>query len=231
MFVLLLQAAKHVAAPVKQATQQVIQVNPAPSSPIYVNVQQPPPGMPEWEKLLISAGVGALLGIISNIAMEYVKPWIAKRLLRRTVADQLAAELADNMNEVDAGKNLLEEEVSKPPNEQETVLTVIRISAGLVKSDRFDYYFAEQKAIVYELDEANLLVTFYKIMKSTLPLTSNPKNFTDTKQLFVMAHYMGKTYLAQHHRPFIPGESQIINAYRATRNKNQDAPGADVSPS
>jgi hypothetical protein len=45
-----------------------------PLPPISVTVQQPVGGMPEWEKTLISAGVGALFGILSSIAMEYVKP-------------------------------------------------------------------------------------------------------------------------------------------------------------
>jgi hypothetical protein len=38
--------------------------------PINVTVQQPAGGMPEWVKILISAGTGALFGVLSNIAME-----------------------------------------------------------------------------------------------------------------------------------------------------------------
>lgn len=179
--------------------------------------------------ILISAGVGALLGIISSIAMEYVKPWVAKRLLRRTVSHQLVAELADNMREVGAAKNLLQEEASKPVSE--TILAVIKISMNTINSDRFDYYFAEQKAFVYELDEEKLLITFYNAMKTARPLVSDAENFTDLRQFVAMAYSLGKMYLEKHRHPFMAGESPIIDAFRATRNKNQDASDEDVNPS
>jgi hypothetical protein len=45
--------------------------------PINVTVQTPP-GMPKWEKAAISAGIGALFGIVGNALMEYVKPaWLS----------------------------------------------------------------------------------------------------------------------------------------------------------
>ena len=53
-----------------QAVQQAHQL--APDVHIIL-LQLPPTGMPEWAKILISAGVGALFGIVDNIAMEYVK--------------------------------------------------------------------------------------------------------------------------------------------------------------
>jgi class 3 adenylate cyclase len=39
--------------------------------PINVTVQSPP-GMPEWIRILISAGVGAIFGVGGNLVMEYV---------------------------------------------------------------------------------------------------------------------------------------------------------------
>ena len=52
--------------------QAVIQAAP---NTIYVREA---PGMPEWVKILISAGTGALFAILGNIAMEFIKPAIAK---------------------------------------------------------------------------------------------------------------------------------------------------------
>src|SRR4051794_37652562 len=74
--------------------------------PIQVTVQSPP-GMPEWIKILITAATGALLGIISNIAMEYVKPWIARRQLRKTVTAQLMNEFRENVSIVAAARRIL----------------------------------------------------------------------------------------------------------------------------
>jgi hypothetical protein len=80
MLALLLQAAHHAAK--HSVTQTPVTLAQAPPQ-IYVTVQQPAGGMPEWLKILITAGEGALVGICSNIAMEYVKPWVAKRVLCR----------------------------------------------------------------------------------------------------------------------------------------------------
>ena len=41
--------------------------------PLSITIQQPVGGMPKWEK-----GGGALVGILSSIAMAYVKPAIAE---------------------------------------------------------------------------------------------------------------------------------------------------------
>jgi hypothetical protein len=59
--------------------------------PIHVTVQQPP-GLPEWAKAAISAGIGALFGIISSMAMEFVKPWIGSLTLRLRVKRQVQKE-------------------------------------------------------------------------------------------------------------------------------------------
>src|ERR1035438_2966710 len=78
--------------------------------PINVTVQPPAGGMSEWEKTLISAGVGALFGILSSIAMEYVKPAIAKRSLKKTIEGHLGAEMSLNLGLVEALSELLKNE-------------------------------------------------------------------------------------------------------------------------
>jgi hypothetical protein len=52
--------------------------------------------MPEWLKILISAGTGALLGIVSNIGMEFVKPMIAQAVGRRRILNHLDEEFRGN---------------------------------------------------------------------------------------------------------------------------------------
>jgi hypothetical protein len=56
-------------------------------------VQQAPTALPlpEWERALISAAVGAFFAIIGNIAMEFVRPY----LMKRTIAHQLWVEFED----------------------------------------------------------------------------------------------------------------------------------------
>jgi len=87
--------------------------------PINITVQQPPaaPGMSEWEKTLISAGVGAPFGILSILLMEYLKPYIAKRLTMKTVGDRLAAELFQNLSAIEALCRLFKAEEIKTEQE------------------------------------------------------------------------------------------------------------------
>jgi hypothetical protein len=71
---------------------------------IHVTVQQPSGGMPEWVKILISALVGASFGILNSISMEYVKPWISRRLLKRTIKKHLNDEFLGNLTAIDAAQ-------------------------------------------------------------------------------------------------------------------------------
>ena len=69
---------------------------------VYVTVQPAPVGIPEWAKIVVSASVGALFGIGSNIAMELIKPSISKRQLKKSIATHLAAEVMDDLGNVEA---------------------------------------------------------------------------------------------------------------------------------
>jgi hypothetical protein len=44
------------------------------AAPNVIYVRDAAGGMPEWVKITISAFVGALLAIGSNVAMEFIKP-------------------------------------------------------------------------------------------------------------------------------------------------------------
>ncbi len=61
---------------------------------INVVVQQPSTGMPEWIKILITAVVGAVFGIVSAPATEAVKGYFGRIGLRKQF---LLDELIDNL--------------------------------------------------------------------------------------------------------------------------------------
>ena len=63
--------------------------------PIQVTVQQPP-GLPFWETAVISAVVGTFFGIASGTLMEFVKPLIARRHLKRVMLRHLDQEFRQN---------------------------------------------------------------------------------------------------------------------------------------
>jgi hypothetical protein len=214
MLLLLLQAAQQAPALARQAPPQV-----------YVTVQQPRGGMPEWLTILITATVGALVGIVSNIAMEYVKPYIATSLLRKTVITQLSAELMKNMSSVGAGRRVLEGAESKSVEEREYALSVARVLAAHVKHDRFDFYFTNEKSVVYEIDEADILGTVYTLTNQVLELFREDKHYESAKRAFVMADGLGKGFIELNELAYEPTESVVEKAYnQASAARAKDAP-------
>jgi hypothetical protein len=112
-----------------QTAQQAKQVAPN----VYVTTQQPPGGMPEWVKIVISAAVGALFGIAGSVVMEFVKPKILNADLKRTVAFQLSWELDTNMRKIKGLSTALSE--FPTPESWKLCQEVLTTTAGL-KWDR-----------------------------------------------------------------------------------------------
>jgi hypothetical protein len=63
--------------------------------PIHVTIQSPP-GLPFWQTTILSAVAGTFFGIASSIGMEFIKPHISSRLLKKTVLKQLDTEFREN---------------------------------------------------------------------------------------------------------------------------------------
>jgi hypothetical protein len=133
---------------------------------VYVTVQPPPGGMPEWVKILLSATVGAFVGIVSNIAMEYMKPWIAKRNLRKTVTGQLVSELAANYSKIESGLRALAKVDETTGSSKKNAMAMAGIILKDIDVDRYEFNFTNNKALVYEIDLNNSLTTVYKALKA-----------------------------------------------------------------
>ncbi len=133
--------------------------------PINITVQQAAGGMPEWVKILISAGVGAIFGIAGNIAMEYAKPVIVHRQKRRSVKVQLTAEVRKAMEAIlECIKYLKEAPLDTGEQRGNAWRWATAFLNGRIPllDDRYDFYFATEKATVYEIDAGGLLAEFYK---------------------------------------------------------------------
>lgn len=147
-------------------------------TPIHITIQQPP-GMPEWIKILITAGTGAMLGIISNIAMEYVKPWISRKQVRKTVEAQLKSELIENWIVIKESIRILEDAESKTKDHVLAALAVLKTMMPDIDDDRYTFNFQANKGLVYEIDPDKSLPRIYSQAKyafstasveSTLPV-------------------------------------------------------------
>lgn len=162
--------------------------------PINVTVQQPAGGMPEWVKILISAGVGALFGIMSSVAMEYVKPTIAKKLLKKMICAQVGAEVIDNLNKMEACGRLLKFVGPKSRHAQTRAVQAAKVIVCEIKSDRFDYYLQEHKSIMYEIDGHSALFEFYRDTKH-LATSVDFSDYEDVKFGFDFAILNGHNFL------------------------------------
>jgi hypothetical protein len=148
-----------------QAAQQAKQVAPN----VYVTVQQPTPGIPEWEKTLITAAVGALVGILSNSFMEFLRPFLARTAARRTIGHQIDAELRNNIGLLESVLGML----YLPPDaviggDDGNAYNISQMMA-FIKDERYQFYLGTEKLIIYEIDGAKRLESFYEITKRLLP--------------------------------------------------------------
>jgi hypothetical protein len=137
-----------------QAAQQAKQVAP------NVYVMPAPVGMPEWVKIVISAGVGAVFGIGGSVVMEFVKPKLSLATLKRSIATQLAFELRTNWSLVDDLSVLL----STVPTQENHILSKMVIDVtGELQWDRYDFYVSKERGCVYEMDPCNVYGDLLKI--------------------------------------------------------------------
>jgi hypothetical protein len=210
MLLILLQAAKHAVPALQQATSN------APPPSVYVTVQQPSAGMPEWIKILLTAAVGALVGIASNIAMEYVKPWIAKRLMKKTVKTQIFTELLAAGSDAESAQRILASAAAQSGEAREFALQCAAIIGSGIESDRYDFYFIDQKALVYEIDEAKLIAVFHKAVKEATA-AARANNFDSAQKMLGVAAGLLKTSVTQHKLKYVPHPNPIETAYQDGR--------------
>jgi hypothetical protein len=132
--------------------------------PIYVTVQTPP-GMPEWEKSAIAAGIGALFAIVASIGMEFVKPAISNRLLNRNILKHLDTEFRDNYAALlDVGNMVRDYDAADDDLKQDIEKVVREIGMTAITTERFEHYKETQKARFYEADEGYRLAKFYLLV-------------------------------------------------------------------
>lgn len=143
-----------------------------------IGTLQQPHVLPEWIKTLITASVGALVGFISSVLLEFLKPYIAKRLLRRTVRTHLVNELKQNTGILELTFRLITTARSGDGEAHRSALKVALRFVTLVSSDRYTHYFTETKDVVYELDKEQSLALFYRIIAERFPPQKPASEYT-----------------------------------------------------
>ena len=127
---------------------------------VYVTVLPAADGMPEWVKILISAGVGALFGIVGSTVMEFIKPKISNAALKKAIARQLAFELVTNCHKIDG---LSEALAAVPTPENFKLCQAVLSTTEKLKWDRYGFYLSEERGCVYEMDPYSLFQNLLKM--------------------------------------------------------------------
>jgi hypothetical protein len=150
--------------------------------------------MPEWVKIVISAGVGALFGSAGNIAMEYVKPVIQ----RRAIARQLVNEMLHNYAYAVAAKELFEENIKTPEVRKNAIVLGARKFLHGLDPQRFKYFTGNQQSVVFEISKIDSLTDFYTILSMAAIRGLNRDPFEATFQDLIFAIETGDKFLLTH---------------------------------
>jgi hypothetical protein len=142
----------------------------APPPPIHVIVEKMPEvsGLPEWAKLLISAGVGAIFGILSTLVTESIKARRSKHSEMKKLTGQLVPELKENLDQVETLKKMTDRASEGTRDDRGMTLSFARDILPKISSDRYVYNFDNQKALVYEVAPQRQLGGFYNSVVAAL---------------------------------------------------------------
>ncbi len=147
--------------------QIAVQHLPATLPPIHITVQQPP-GWPVWVTTLFSAVVGAIFGLIGTLLIEYAKPKIRDQRKQKEIAEQLDAEVRENMRRLIFAWNSFDEIDTNKDLRKQTQFHAAKVSLRNISDDRFKDNFQHHKRLVYKIDPAGLLKQFYKATSQVL---------------------------------------------------------------
>lgn len=188
-----------------------------PIQPINVTVQQPP-GWPEWARTLLSALTGAVFAVL----VTFVTDWIKRRNLKREIYEQITEELMDNLTIAEIGNKRLNDAADAPEQEQLHVCVWAEALARQINSDRFDYYFAEHKSLVYEIDKKKQANSFYAAMENGL---LDKTRFSELAADYLMAYAIGIKYLEDRKLEFIRRRDLFSQFLKPATDDKGEEPG------
>lgn len=130
------------------------------AAPNVIYVREVVWSMPEWVRIVISAAVGAVFGIGGNIAMEFLKPRMAKAALKKMIATQLIHEMKKNLTVVSE----LSLKLSEPSTTAAHLICASVLQADEhLRWDRYTFYLENERSAIYEMDPQGSMNTLLKI--------------------------------------------------------------------
>lgn len=185
-------------------------------APIYITLQQPP-GMPEWEKTLLSAAIGG----IAALAVGLLKDAYDRYRKKKSIATQLGAELMNTLSKMESAQRMLmNEEFAHVDLVGRADMAWTAIHP--IRTGSFDGYTETERAIVSEIDEGGLLQRFYDPVKLLWPSIIDDRGkghagaWATRLMMFVNVSVIGgREYVAKHKLKYIPrGPSPLEDMIR-----------------
>jgi hypothetical protein len=175
--------------------------------PIHVTVQQPP-GLPFWETTIISAVVGTFFGISSSVAMEFVKPGISWRLLKKTILKNLDQEFRENYAALLDAVEVMRDYDTVPEDLKKRIELVMAEIRGCITKERYTHFKDTQKALFFEADEGYRLGKFYVLVDRAF------QAFPQNRELILVAVGFGKDHAELRGMPEIKPLGIFVQALR-----------------
>jgi hypothetical protein len=140
-----------------------------PDSPFHVIVDHVPttPGLPIWITTLISAGIGAVFGVVSGSVMEVLKPLISRRVAKGQVKPQLIEELNRNLEKIG---DIDKWDQTKAEN---SIIAFANYLTRVIDQSKYSHYRVEEPLVIFDLDRDKWLASFYATVTNNLPVLLN----------------------------------------------------------
>jgi hypothetical protein len=183
-----------------------------PIQPVNVVVQMPP-GAPIWLTIVLSGSIGAISAILGGLAVEYLKPYIARRQREKMIRGLVDDEFLANLGELEACLRVLKHAFPGTVDQKAHSVMVVDEIMHRVIQDRYDLYFEQDKEIVWAIDKKRLLWSFYEA------LSRKPEDVTLSSEHIEIELWIdrvvrrGKSYLEEAELLYEPGENPNEQIY------------------
>jgi hypothetical protein len=199
-----------------------------PIQPINVIVRQAV-GMPEWVRILISAGAGAVFGILGSLATEYVKPCIVTGRMEKLISIHLNQEFLENLGELEAAGRILADANERTNSDKDHALMAVDEILRRVRQDRYDLYFRSEKSVVYKIDRSHHLSLFYSTLNREPKRVPPTSKHIETMMWMNLVVSRGKKYLEGAGLKYEPEPNPNESVYHQLRMAEESGRGNAVA--
>jgi hypothetical protein len=129
--------------------------------PLHVVIDQTSSPTPEWIKTLVTAGIGAVLAILSTVVIEPLRATVLQGCAVRRLRKKMCSEVTENVRILDAILQGLKLSPVIDQVHQDMLSASIKGLLTGVTSDRFDFYKEKSRDALFDLKAYDDLRTFH----------------------------------------------------------------------